>query len=182
MNAAILIVDNIINLIDEIGTTGNTQVDLYLSLLKAEKESVKTKLQALVSSNTQNIETYCSTSTTPITSSTAASLNQDPAETTVASTTPTPLELIKESATNVKTETDSKIEELNALLANSDLSPSVQAALESLLAMLTSLSGDFATIAAAGDPTTTTTLATIITTISETMLGGPGRSKREGEQ
>ena len=91
-------------------------------------------------------------------------------------TSSTPLELIKESALTVKTETDSKIAELNTILANSLLSPNVREALESLLSILTTLSGDFGTIATTGEATTTAS-----TTTAE-IIQGPGRLKREGNE
>merc|ERR1712130_975831 len=155
----------IISLIDEIGLTGNSQIDTYLSALKTEKESVKVKLEGLVNANSQNIGVFCTTL-----QSTASS---DSTGTTAA----TPLELIKESASSVKTETDTKIAQLNAILANSDLSPNVKEALESLLSMLMTLSGDFGTIATAGETTTITTTTESITTTE--AIQQPGRFKRD---
>ena len=48
MSAAIEIVEGIISLIDDVGLTGNLQLDTYLTLLKTEKEAVKVKLDGLV--------------------------------------------------------------------------------------------------------------------------------------
>merc|ERR1712130_387916 len=155
----------IISLIDEIGLTGNSQIDTYLSALKTEKESVKVKLEGLVNANSQNIGVFCTT------------LQSTASSTSTGTTAATPLELIKESASSVKTETDTKIAQLNAILANSDLSPNVKEALESLLSMLMTLSGDFGTIATAGETTTITTTTESITTTE--AIQQPGRFKRD---
>ena len=45
MSAAIEIVEGIISLIEDLGLTGNLQLDTYLTLLKTEKEAVKVKLE-----------------------------------------------------------------------------------------------------------------------------------------
>ena len=189
MSAAIQIVNSIISLIDDLGLTGNTQVDNFLTLLKTEKEAVKGKLQGLVNANAQNIGSFCttlqstasSTSSNQGTGSTVAPTATSSSLTTAA----TPLEQIKESASTVKTETDAKIAQLNTILANANLSPNVKEALESLLAMLTTLSGDFGTIATVGETSSTT--ASITTTTQSTIttteaIQGPGRFKREGER
>ena len=187
MSAAIQIVDSIVSLIDDLGPTGNTQVDNFLTLLKTEKEAVKGKLQGLVNANAQNIGSFCTTlqSTAPSTSSNQGTGSTVAAAATSSSltTAATSLELIKESASTVKTETDAKIAQLNTILANSNLSPSVKAALESLLAMLTTLSGDFGTIATVGETTTASITTTTQSTITTTeAIQGPGRFKREGER
>ena len=171
MSAAIEIVKGIISLIDGLGVTGNPQIDAYLTLLKTEKEAVKTKLEGLVNANAQNIGVFCTT----LQSSTLS-----PTGTTAA----TALDLIKESASTVKSETDTKIAQLNTILANSNLSANVKEALESLLSMLMTLSGDFGTISTAGE--TTTVLATITTTTesittTEAIQEGQGRFRRGGE-
>jgi len=183
MSAAIQIVDSIVSLIDDLGSTGNTQVDNFLTLLKTEKAAVKGKLQGLVNANSQNIGSFCTTLQSTASSSTSSNQGTVAAAATSSSsltTAASSLELIKESASTVKTETDAKIAQLNTILANSNLSPSVKEALESLLAMLTTLSGDFGTIATVGETTTasiTTTNQSTITTAE--AIQGAGRFKRE---
>merc|ERR1712130_319466 len=114
----------------------------------------------LVNANLQNIGVFCTT------------LQSTASSTSTGTTAATPLELIKESASSVKTQTDTKIAQLNAILANSDLSPNVKEALESLLSMLMTLSGDFGTIATAGETTTTESITTT------EAIQQPGRFKR----
>ena len=94
-------------------------------------------------------------------------------------TAATPLDLIKESASSVKSETDTKIAQLNTILENSNLSPNVKEALESLLSMLMTLSGDFATISTAGETTIITTTTESTTTTTE-AIQEPGRFRRGG--
>jgi len=138
MSGAIQIVDSIISLINDVGLMGNTQVDNFLTRLKTEKEAVKVKLQELIIANAQNIDTFC---TTPQSTASGTSSKQGTGSTVAPPTTAgTPFELIKESTLTVKTETDAKIAQLNTILANTNLSPNVKEALESLLAMLTTLS------------------------------------------
>merc|ERR1712130_863856 len=167
----------IISLIDEIGLTGNSQIDTYLSALKTEKESVKVKLEGLVNANSQNIGVFCTTLQSTPSSTSTITVSGNLASDSTGTTAATPLELIKESASSVKTETDTKIAQLNAILANSDLSPNVKEALESLLSMLMTLSGDFGTIATAGETTTITTTTESITTTE--AIQQPGRFKRD---
>merc|ERR1712055_865466 len=133
-------------------------------------------MEGLVSANVQSIGVFCTTLQSTSTMTVSGKQGQDSGST--GTTAATPLDLIKESASSVKSETDTKIAQLNTILANSNLSPNVKEALESLLSMLMTLSGDFGTISTAGETTIITTTTESTTTTTE-AIQEPGRFRRD---